>query len=137
MLGRPANPTSLIVSCWIHSKDGLRGSSLVDVQSIDSLGLRTVDEKQVRVPSVAPRECSQRVSTAAGGLEADAPVLEAPRLALDPKETLARVDCEVVPLIDPEGNEDSVAAFDQLREDCGLGALPYVHWMHAGGSGSF
>jgi hypothetical protein len=136
MLGRPANPTSLVISRWIHSKHGLRGGSLVDVQSIDPLGLLAVDEKHVRVPSIVPGECSQGVGAGARSPEVDAPVLEPPCLALDPKKALARVDCEVVPLIDPEGNQDSITAFDQLREDCGLRALPYVHWMHAEGSGS-
>src|SRR5918992_5269727 len=64
MVGGPANPLSLTVSCGIHTQKSADRPDLIDADSIDAVGIRTVDEEEINLVGVvrpmehAPRVCS-------------------------------------------------------------------------------
>jgi len=114
MVGGPANPLGLAVRRRIDAQRAVPRSGLADVESIDPVGVRAVDQEEVDLIRVIRRdEGPDSVDPCTHGVEPDYAVTKTPCLALRPEEAASNVDHQVVAMVVAVRNEHPVPALDR------------------------
>jgi hypothetical protein len=121
----------LLVTGRVDSKIHVPGPGLTDWHTVDLLGFRAIDEENLNLTVIGARDVSTSVGLHAPRAEDDSAVPEAPRLALGAQEPSLQIEHEIVALVDPERQQDSVTPAHQFGEDRRLGSLSDIDWVFA------